>query len=76
VVRYQKPKDLRSAPERWVEAVESLADILTGYEIWRENIPSGAADSPTAKLINEMLDLRDLVDQLAAAELPRGSGRD
>jgi hypothetical protein len=39
-------------------------------------MPASLADSTTAQLIDDVLELRGLVDQLAAAELPRGFGRD
>jgi hypothetical protein len=39
-------------------------------------MPPGLAESTTAQLIDEVLALRDLVEQLQAAELPKGFGRD
>ena len=50
--------------------------MLDAYEAWKENMPAGLEDSPTAQRIGEVLELRGLVEQLATAELPRGFGRD
>ena len=30
-VRYRKPRDRRSRPERWADAVQTLADLLDDY---------------------------------------------
>jgi hypothetical protein len=56
--------------------VDTLLDVLDGYQAWRDNLPPGLAESTTADRLDEVLALRDLVDQLAAAELPKGFGRD
>ena len=39
-------------------------------------MPAGLADGATAQCIDDVLALRDLVEQLQAAELPKGFGRD
>jgi hypothetical protein len=75
-VRYRRPADRRSRPQRWVDAVQTLADVLDDYEQWRDSLPPQLAESRTAERIEEVLQLRDLVDQLQAAELPKGFGRD
>jgi hypothetical protein len=77
VVRYRRPADRRSKPQRWADAVETLAELLDGYQDWRDNLPAGLADSALADRLDEVLVLRDAVEQLqAAAELPKGFGRD
>jgi hypothetical protein len=76
VVRYRKPADRRRRPEQWADACEALTGILDSYQDWKDRMPVSLADSTTAQLIDEVLELRGLVDQLAAAELPRGFGRD
>ena len=76
VVRYRRPADRRSKPQRWADAVETLADLLDGYQDWRDNLPAGLADSALADRLDEVLELRDAVEQLQAAELPKGFGRD
>jgi hypothetical protein len=76
VVRYRKPSDRRSRPQRWAEAVETLLSVLDDYQLWRDNMPASLADTPTAERIEAVLEVRDLVEQLQAVELPRGFGRD
>ena len=76
VVRYRKPADRRSKPKRWTDAVETLLGMLDGYQGWRDNLPDGLADSAIAERLDAVLELRELVEQLQAAELPRGFGRD
>ena len=62
--------------ERWRDAVETLADLLEDYQAWKDNLPASLQDGEIADRLDELLKLRDLVDQLAAAELPKGFGRD
>jgi hypothetical protein len=76
VVRYRRPADRRSRPQRWQAAVEMLAGLLDGYQDWRDNLPAGLAETALADRLDEVLTLRDLVEQLQAAELPKGFGRD
>jgi hypothetical protein len=75
-VRYRRPKDRRGRPEQWNDAVSTLLDCLDAYQAWRDNLPDGLADSAIAERLDAVLELRDLVEQLEAAELPRGFGRD
>ena len=76
LVQYRRPVDRRSRPQRWAEAVETLMDILQDYQNWRESMPDGLADTPTAALLDEVLALHDEVEKLQEIELPRGFGRD
>jgi hypothetical protein len=76
VVRYRRPADKRSRPQRWADAVQMLADLIDDYQAWRDGLPPSLAGSEIADRLDEVLQLRDLVDQLAAAELPKGFGRD
>ena len=39
-------------------------------------MPAGVADGATAERLDTVLELRELVEQLDAVELPRGFGRD
>jgi hypothetical protein len=75
-IRFRRPADRRSKPKQWQDAVQTLSDLLDGYQDWKDNLPASLADSPIADRLDEVLHLRDAVDQLAAAELPRGFGRD
>jgi hypothetical protein len=54
----------------------TLLDRLDAYQDWRDKLPAGMADSAIAERLDTVLELRDLVEQLEAAELPRGFGRD
>ncbi len=76
VIRYRKPADRRRRPQQWADACQALTDVLDSYQDWRDRMPANLADSTTAQLIDDVLELRGLIDQLAAAELPRGFGRD
>jgi len=46
------------------------------FQDWGERLPPGLADSATADRLDEVLALRDLVEQLPGGELPKGFGRD
>jgi hypothetical protein len=76
VIRYRKPTDRRSRPKLWADAVETLLTVLDGYQDWRDNLPDSLADSAIAERLDTVIGLRDLVEQLDAADLPRGFGRD
>lgn len=75
-VRYRRPADRRSRVQQWNDAVETLLAIIDHCESWRENMPPALADSATAERIEEVLALRDLVEQLQGVDLPKGFGRD
>ena len=76
MIRYRKPADRRRRPQQWADACQDLTEILDSYQDWKDRMPASLADSTTAQLIDAVLELRELIDQLAAAELPRGFGRD
>jgi hypothetical protein len=75
-IRYRRPTDRRGKSQRWADAVQELADLIDSYQDWKDNLPASLADSALADRLDEVLALRDAVDQLAAAELPKGFGRD
>ena len=76
VICYRRPKDRRSRPEQWVDAINTLMDCLDRYQQWRENLPDSLVDSALAERLDAVLECRDLVDQLSLVDLPRGFGRD
>ncbi len=76
VIRYSRPADRRSRPERWAHAVQALADMLDQFQEWRDNLPSSLEDSATAEALEVVLELRGHVEYLQAVELPKGFGRD
>jgi len=75
-VRYRRPADRRSKPRQWADAVATLLELLDGYQDWRDNLPPGLEDSTTAQRLDEVLALRELVEQLDGVEPPKGFGRD
>lgn len=77
VIRYRRAADRRSRPQQWADAVQTLAGLLDQFEEWRDNLPSGLANSSaTAEALDAVLELRGHVEDLHAAELPKGFGRD
>lgn len=72
-IRYRRPKDRRSRPQRWRDAVETLVALQAEYQDWLDALPEGLEDSVTAERLREIceLDLESL-----DVELPRGYGRD
>jgi hypothetical protein len=75
-VRYRRPADRRSRPQLWRDAIDTLQRCLDGYQAWRDGLPGNLAEAPIGARLDELLDLRELVEALAAAELPKGFGRD
>jgi hypothetical protein len=57
--------------KRWQDAVGTLMDLLDEYLAGRDAHPDGLTDSVIADRLEEAL-LRDLLDRLAEAELPKG----
>ncbi len=75
-VRYRRPAERHTRPQRWAEAVRTLNELLDDYEQWRDSLPASLAESVTADRLDTVLELRELVEQLQMAELPLGFGRD
>ena len=76
VVRYRRPADRRSRSKQWVDAVQTLADILDRLQEWRDKLPSSLSNSATAEALDTALELRGHVEDLQTVELPKGFGRD
>jgi hypothetical protein len=74
VVRYRRPADRRTRPQRWHDAVAELLALQAAYAAWCEALPDGLRDTPTAEALQAIADL-DL-DALASIAPPRGYGRD
>ena len=72
-VRYRKPADRRSRPQRWHDAVAELLELQADYQQWLEGLPESLADTPTADALRTVCEL-----EVAAldVDLPRGFGRD
>jgi hypothetical protein len=75
-VRYRRPADRRSRPKQWKDAVETLARCLDAYQHWRDSLPGNLAEAAIGERLDTLLGLREVVEALQAAELPKGFGRD
>ncbi len=73
-LRYRKPADRRSRPQRWHDAVAELLGLQSDYQIWLDALPENLKDGATAKALRAICEL-DL-SELANVEPPRGFGRD
>ncbi len=56
--------------------MNTLLDIFDDYQDWRENMLVRLADSASALLIDDVLALRDPVEQLQNIDPPKSFGRD
>ena len=74
VIRYRRPTDRRSRPQRWRDAVDELLALQAEYAQWLDALPEATHDSPTGQALQAIIDL-DL-NEIADVELPRGFGRD
>jgi len=73
-MRYRRPADRRSRPQRWRDAVAELVALQADYAQWLDALPEATRDSATAQALQAIVEL-DL-DDIAAVEPPRGFGRD
>lgn len=74
VIRYRRPADRRSRPQRWHDAVRELLTLQADYTAWAAALPEALQDMATGQVLQAIVDL-DLAE-LAEIELPRGYGRD
>jgi hypothetical protein len=74
VLRYRRPADRRTRPQRWREAVAELLALQDEYATWYEALPDNLQDTATAEALQAIvgLDLESLADIVP----PRGFGRD
>jgi hypothetical protein len=72
-IKYRKPADRRSRPQRWRDAVAELVELQGDYQTWLDTLPENLADSATAEALRAIceLDLSEL-----EIDPPRGFGRD
>jgi len=78
----------QSRSQRWANscaaaeaALQSLLDIQSEYQEWKENLPENLEDSPVGEKLDEVCDLEiqsalDMVQDANALDLPQGFGRD
>jgi len=73
-VRYRRPQERRSRPQRWQDAVRTLLDLQDEYQAWLDNLP----DNLTASVLADKLEAICMLDlaALESIEPPRGFGRD
>ena len=74
MIRYRRPVDRRSRPQRWLDAVSELLTLQADYTVWAEALPDALRDTATAEALQAIIDL-DLTE-LAGIDPPRGYGRD
>ena len=74
IIRYRRPTDRRTRPQRWRAAVAELLTLQAEYTAWSEALPEALRDTPTAAALEAIVDL-DL-ETLAAVDPPRGYDRD
>ena len=72
-VRYRRPADRRSRPQRWRDAVAELIELQADYQQWLDGLLESVADTPTADALRAVCDL-DLYE--LEIDPPRGFGRD
>lgn len=72
-VRYRRPADRRSRPQRWRDAMAELLELQADYQEWLDALPESLAGTPTADALRAVCDL-----DLSGLEIdpPRGFGRD
>jgi hypothetical protein len=73
-IRYRRPSDRRSRPQRWRDAVDELVELQEEYRAWLDALPPSLVDSATAEALRAICDL-DL-SELQGIDPPRGFGRD
>jgi hypothetical protein len=73
-IRYRRPADRRTRPQRWHDAVAELLALQADYTAWADALPEALRDTATAEALQAIvnLDLTELTD----IQPPRGYGRD
>ena len=73
-IHYRRPKDRRSRPQRWHQAVQTLLDLQAEYQGWLDALPGNLQGSEVHTRLEAICGY-DFGD-LEALEPPRGFGRD
>ena len=73
-VRYRRPQDRRSKPQRWRDAVEVLLTLQADYREWFDNLPENLLVTSLGEKLQAIAEL-DL-ESLQAIDPPRGYRRD
>ncbi len=56
-LRYRKPADRRSRPQRWRDAAAELLELQADYQQWLDGLPESLVDTPTADALRVVCDL-------------------
>ena len=54
LVRYRRPQDRRSRPQRWMDAVETLRELQEEYQKWLDNLPESLQSASLAEKLEEV----------------------
>ncbi len=57
MVRYRRPADRRSRPQRWRDAVAELIALQAEYAAWFEALPEATRDSATGAALEAIIEL-------------------
>ena len=70
---YKRPKDRRSRPQMWRDAVQTLENLQADYQGWLDNLPDSLQGSEMASKLETItsVDLSEL-----EVDFPLGFGRD
>ena len=71
-VRYRRPQDRRSKPQRWRDAVEVLLTLQADYREWFDNLPENLLVTSLGNKLQAIAEL-DL-EPLQGIDPPRGHG--
>jgi hypothetical protein len=50
-IRYRRPADKRTRPQRWRDAVAELVDLQADYAAWLDRLPESLRDTATAEAL-------------------------
>jgi hypothetical protein len=51
-VRYRRPADRRSRPQRWDDIIAELITLQAEYTAWHDALPDGLRDTATAEALH------------------------
>ena len=71
-VRYRRPQDRRTKPQRWRDAVKVLLTLQADYREWFDNLPENLLVTSLGKKRQAIAEL-DL-EPLQGIDPPRGHG--
>ena len=74
VVRYRRPADRRTRPQRWHDTVAGLIALQAEYAAWYDALPENLRDTPTGDGFAEPSSIS--ISTITSVEPPRGFGRD